>query len=88
MAKTIKRYFQIHQCQRINSSNLGNPNWLLTGRLFNDDGSWTLEALKTSSNISDSYGEIPNKIYSKMPEIVSAEVELTKANRIKSIRVL
>lgn len=84
----MKRYFQVHQCQRIKNSSLGNPNWLLTGRLFNDDGSWTLEALKTSSNISDSYGEIPNKIYSKMPEMVDVEIELTKANRIQSVRVL
>lgn len=88
MTRISKQYFQVMQCQRINSSNLGNPNWLLTGRLFDADGNSTLEALKTSSNISDSYGEIPNKIYSKMPEMVAVEVELTKANKIKSVRVL
>lgn len=79
-----KIYFQVHQCQRVNNSNLGNPNWLLTGRT--KDGE--LEAYKTSSNISDSYGEIPNKIYSKMPEIVEVELELTRNNRIKSVRAL
>lgn len=79
-----KIYFQVMQCQRINGSNLGNPNWLLTGR----DGHGNIEAYRTSNNISDSYGDIPSKIYSKMPEFVEVELTLTKANRIKTVKVL
>ena len=85
---TTKKYFQVHQCMRGTGSNLGNPNWILTGRLFDDDYNWTLESFKTSSNLSISYGEIPNKVHAKMPEIVSCEIELTKANRIKDLTVL
>ena len=79
-----KIYFQVMQCERINGSNLGNPNWMLTGR----DEHGYIKAYKTSSNISDSYGDIPNKIYSKMPEFVEVGLTLTKANRIKTVRVL
>lgn len=83
-----KQYMQVHQCSRANGSNLGNPNWVLTGRLFDDSGDWSLVALRTSSNISDSYGVIPNEIFSKMPEPVSVVVELTKFMRIKSVKGL
>ena len=80
--------FQVHACQRANNSNMGNPNWILTGREFDEDGGWTLQTRKTSSNISDSYGEIPNKVHGKMPGIVEAELELTRAGRVRSVRVL
>ena len=43
-------YAQVFQCQRVNGSNLGNPNWLLTVREFSDSGDYTIEARKTSSN--------------------------------------
>jgi hypothetical protein len=83
-----KIYAQVQKCERANGSVNGNPNWLLTVREFDSNGDWTLEARKTSNDLSDSYGEIPNKIYSKMPEVVEVEHELTKAGRIKSIRAL
>ena len=86
--KTTKQLFQVHQCERTDGSVNGNPNWILTGRLFDEQGGWTLEALKTSSDKSFSYGDIPNKVHSKMPEPVSVQVELSKANKIKSLEVL
>ena len=88
MKTTKEIYAQVFQCQRVNGSYLGNPNWLLTVREFDDAGNYTIEARKTSSNISDSYGEIPNNIYSKMPEPVEVAYTLTKSRLIKSIRTL
>lgn len=83
-----KIYGQVHQCQRINGSVNGNPNWGFVMREFDENNNWTIETRRTKSDISDSYGEIPNKIYSKMPEFVSVEYTLTKSGRISSIRVI
>lgn len=86
----MKTIMQVFSCTRANASNMGNPNWVLTGREFDEhyNGPYRSKARKTNSNLSISYGLIPNEIASKMPEPVEVELTLTRAGRISDIRVL
>ena len=75
---------QVTELLRRNNSVYGNPNYELVGYENGERSSY-----RTSANIADSYGTIPNNLlYVSEDEPVTVELTLTKANRIKTVRVV
>ena len=75
---------QVTELLRRNNSNMGNPNYELVGWENGQRSSY-----RTSSNISDSYGTIPNHLrYASEQDPVTVELTLTKSYRIINVKVL
>ena len=80
----MKTTLQVTELLRRNNSVNGNPNYELVGYENGERSSY-----RTSSDISDSYGTIPNNLrYASEEEPVAVELTLTRSNRIKGVEVL
>lgn len=80
----MKVTLQVTELLRRDNSNMGNPNYELVGY---ENGARS--SYRTSSNISDSYGTIPNYLrYASEKEPVTVELTLTKSYRITNVKVL
>lgn len=88
------KYGKIHDVYRVNGSVNGNPNYefvlyeadnpheALTNGVH--DGTGTFVTRRTSSDISDSYGIIPNEC----KEGKTMSYELTRAGRIRLVKAV
>lgn len=82
MTKTVQ--LEVVGLVRLNNSVYGNPNYKLVGF---EDGNYS--SYRTSSDIADSYGVIPNELRNTSDtNRVLVELTLTRANRIKSVKVI
>lgn len=80
----MKTILQVTELLRRNNSSMGNPNYELVGYENGERSSY-----RTSSNIADSYGTIPNHLrYASEEEPVTVELTLTKSYRITNVKVL
>ena len=79
----MKTTLQVTELLRRNNSVYGNPNYELVGY---EDGQRS--SYRTSSDISDSYGTIPNFLrYASEDKPVTVELELTRSNRITRVTI-